>query len=226
MLNQESLAPLQSALRDAGVDGWLLYDFRGINAIASGLVGIKGFVSRRWFVWVPAQGTPVAITHVIEQNPWHDWPAAWENRQYVAWPVLEAEVAHCVKGKRIVMEYSPGDAVPYVDYVPAGILEMVRAAGATVECSGDLVTRCLAVWNDEERWIEMRLRSQRAQRVSIGALALDVRFAEGEDLLTEISAKFTRQQVRDELSAGGFVVEETWTDPAGDFMLTLARPYC
>ncbi|MHB1097200.1 MAG: M24 family metallopeptidase [Gemmatimonadaceae bacterium] len=151
MLNPKSVAALQSALRDAGMDGWLLYDFRGINAIASGLVGIKGFVSRRWFVWVPTQGTPVAITHVIEQNPWHDWPAAWENRQYVAWQALEAEVARCVKGKRIVMEYSPGDAVPYVDYVPAGILEMVRAAGATVECSGDLVTQFLAVWNDEER---------------------------------------------------------------------------
>ena len=151
MLNAQFVATLQAALRDARVDGWLLYDFRGINAIASGLVGIKGFVSRRWFVWVPTQGAPVAITHVIEQNPWHDWPAAWENRQYSAWPVLEAEVARCVKGKRIVMEYSPGDAVPYVDYVPAGVLEMVRAAGATVECSGDLVTRCLAVWNDEQR---------------------------------------------------------------------------
>lgn len=151
MLNPKSVASLQSALRDAGMDGWLLYDFRGINAIASGLVGIKGFVSRRWFVWVPAQGTPVAITHVIEQNPWHDWPAAWENRQYVAWQALESEVARCVKGKRIVMEYSPGDAVPYVDYVPAGILELVRAAGATVECSGDLVTQFLAVWDDEER---------------------------------------------------------------------------
>jgi len=151
MLNPTSVASLQSALRAAGVDGWLLYDFRGINAIASGLVGIKGFVSRRWFVWVPASGTPVAITHVIEQNPWHDWPAAWENRQYSAWPMLEAEVARCVKGKRIVMEYSPGDAVPYVDYVPAGVLELVRAAGATVQSSGDLVTRFLAVWNDEER---------------------------------------------------------------------------
>ncbi len=151
MLNEKSIASLQSALRDAGVDGWLLYDFRGINAIASGLVGIKGFVSRRWFVWVPASGTPVAITHVIEQNPWHAWPAAWENRQYIAWQTLEAEVARLVKGRRIVMEYSPGDAVPYVDYVPGGVLEMIRAAGATVESSGNLVTRFLAVWNDEER---------------------------------------------------------------------------
>lgn len=151
MLNATSVGPIQSALRDAGVDGWLLYDFRGINAIAKGLVGISGFVSRRWFVWVPTQGTPVAITHVIEQNPWQEWPNGWENRQYSAWPVLEAEIARCVKGKRIAMEYSPGDAVPYVDYVPAGVLEMVRAAGATVVPSGDLVTRCLALWSDEER---------------------------------------------------------------------------
>ncbi len=150
MLNPATVASLQGAIREAGYDGWLLYDFRGINAVASGLVGIKGFVSRRWFVWVPVQGTPVAITHVIEQTPWRDWPSAWENRQYSAWPMFEAEVARCVKGKRIVMEYSPGDAVPYVDYVPAGVLELVRAAGATVETSGDLVTRFLAVWNDEE----------------------------------------------------------------------------
>lgn len=151
MLNTQAVASLQAALRERSYDGWLLYDFRGINPIAAGLVGIKGFVSRRWFVWIPVTGTPVAITHVIEQTPWAAWPAAWENRQYSAWPVLEAEVARCVKGKRIVMEYSPGDAVPYVDYVPAGILELVRAAGATVECSGDLVTRFLAVWNAEQK---------------------------------------------------------------------------
>jgi L-histidine N-alpha-methyltransferase len=84
----------------------------------------------------------------------------------------------------------------------------------------------VVVWNAPERWIEMRLRSQRAQRASIGALDLEVAFDEGEDLLTEISAKFTSEQVREELSAGGFVVEESWTDPAGDFLLTLARPYC
>lgn len=142
---------MQAALRAAGVDGWLLFDFRGINAIASGLVGIKGFVSRRWYVWVPTEGSPVAITHVIEQNPWAEWPAAWENRQYSAWPDLEAAVATCVKGRRIAMEYSPGNAVPYVDLVPGGVIEMVRATGATIVPSGDLVTRFLAVWNDEER---------------------------------------------------------------------------
>jgi L-histidine N-alpha-methyltransferase len=84
----------------------------------------------------------------------------------------------------------------------------------------------VAVWNEDEAWIEMRLRSQRDQNVTIGALDLEVAFGAGEDLLTEISAKFTVERLRDELSDSGFIIEETWTDPAGDFLLTLARPYC
>jgi L-histidine N-alpha-methyltransferase len=55
---------------------------------------------------------------------------------------------------------------------------------------------------------------------------LVVEFEEGEELRTEISAKFTPEQVRQELWTAGFVVEETWTDDGDDFMLTLARPYC
>ena len=82
----------------------------------------------------------------------------------------------------------------------------------------------VAVWNEGERWIEMRLRARAPQQVSLRALDLEVSFAAGEDLLTEISAKFTPQQVRDELAASGFVAEESWTDPDGDFLLTLAHP--
>ena len=70
----------------------------------------------------------------------------------------------------------------------------------------------------------MRLRSRRDQRVRVAQLALDVAFAEGEDLWTEISAKFTRDGLRRELADSGFAVEAGWTDPAGDFLLTLARP--
>ncbi len=81
----------------------------------------------------------------------------------------------------------------------------------------------VAVWNAEERWMEMRLRALRDQHLRVGALGLDVSFVEGEEMLTEISAKFTLEQVHDELSSSGFVIERTWTDPAGDFLLSLAR---
>lgn len=81
----------------------------------------------------------------------------------------------------------------------------------------------VARWNAEAAWIEMWLRSTRDQVVTVGALDLTVRFVEGEEILTEISAKFTRPRVESELSAVGLEVEGWWTDPAGDFALTLAR---
>jgi L-histidine N-alpha-methyltransferase len=84
----------------------------------------------------------------------------------------------------------------------------------------------VARWNADEQWIEMWLRSQVDQQVAIDDLGLTVSFAAGEEMLTEISAKFTAAQVAEELWAGGFVVDTTWTDPKGDFLLTLAHPYC
>jgi L-histidine N-alpha-methyltransferase len=83
-----------------------------------------------------------------------------------------------------------------------------------------------AVWNAEEEWIEMRLRSTVDQVVRIADLDLDIEFAAGEDLLTEISAKFRPERVESELWDAGFVVEKSWTNPEGEFQLTLARPYC
>ena len=95
------------------------------------------------------------------------------------------------------------------------------------ELDGDFVPEAfdhVALWDPHNAWIEMRLRSRTAQVVRLDALALEVRFAEGEELHTEISSKFRVEQVADELQAGGFVVEGTWHDPEGDFLLTLARP--
>lgn len=81
----------------------------------------------------------------------------------------------------------------------------------------------VAVWNAEEAWIEMRLRARSRQRVTVPALDLMVEFADGEDLLTEISAKFTLDGLAAELADVGLDVVGSWTDPPGDFALTLAR---
>jgi len=79
----------------------------------------------------------------------------------------------------------------------------------------------VAVWDAEREWIEMRLRSRRDQVVRIGALDLDVPFAAGEELRTEISAKFTRARVERECQAAGLRLLRWWTDPAGDYALSL-----
>jgi Xaa-Pro dipeptidase len=148
VLTPAALPELQRAIADAGVDGWLLFDFQGCNPIAGGLLGLQGFVTRRIFVWIPREGVPSALGHAIEPGPWRTWPMAWRHATYSSWRELESAVAGMVSGKRIAMEYSAGDAVPYLDRVPAGVLEMVRSAGATeILSSGPLVSRFVAAWN-------------------------------------------------------------------------------
>jgi Xaa-Pro aminopeptidase len=151
VLEAKSLPALQSALDKAGFDGWLLYDFHGLNPVAVGMLELPGMTTRRFFVFIPRSGTPVAITHAIEQGPWLGWPATWQKEKYSSWRALESLLAGLVGGKRVAMEYSPGDAVPYLDRVPAGVIEMVRNAGATVVSSADLVSAFYAVWSDDQR---------------------------------------------------------------------------
>ncbi|MFJ8969417.1 MULTISPECIES: L-histidine N(alpha)-methyltransferase [unclassified Streptomyces] len=80
----------------------------------------------------------------------------------------------------------------------------------------------LAVWNPQDRWIEMRLRARRALSVKIRELDLVVPFEAGEELRTEVSAKFRQEDVREELSAAGMRLTQWWTDSAGRFALSLA----
>jgi Xaa-Pro aminopeptidase len=150
VLTPERLPDIQQALREADLDGWLLFEFRGINPIALQVLGIGVLLSRRIFVMIPREGVPVAITHHIEQTVWRDWPAAWGRERYSAWPALEGLLQKVVGGKRVAMETSAGNAVPFIDRVPAGMLEMVRAAGATVVSSGDLVSRFNATWTPDQ----------------------------------------------------------------------------
>ncbi|MFF6909634.1 L-histidine N(alpha)-methyltransferase [Streptomyces sp. NPDC012389] len=80
----------------------------------------------------------------------------------------------------------------------------------------------VAVWNPEQRWIEMRLRARRALTVKIRELDLVVPFEAGEELRTEVSAKFRQEDVREELAAAGLQLAQWWTDAAGRFALSLA----
>ena len=81
----------------------------------------------------------------------------------------------------------------------------------------------VALWDAEREWIEMRLRARWPMRVTIPGLDLVLDFAAGEEVRTEISAKFRRGGVERELSDAGFEVDHWWTDPAGMFAVSLAR---
>ncbi|WP_018655425.1 L-histidine N(alpha)-methyltransferase [Actinomadura flavalba] len=81
-----------------------------------------------------------------------------------------------------------------------------------------------SVWDADNEWIEMRLRATRAQRVRVAALDLDVAFAAGEEMRTEISAKFRPAGLEADLNRAGLALTEFWTDPPGDFSLSLSVP--
>ena len=95
------------------------------------------------------------------------------------------------------------------------------------ELGGDLDPEAfdhVARWDEQQRWIEMRLRSRREQVATLAAVERTVHFAAGEEVRTEVSAKFTPEQVEGELAAAGLRVDRRWTDAAGDFLVTLSRP--
>jgi L-histidine N-alpha-methyltransferase len=81
-----------------------------------------------------------------------------------------------------------------------------------------------AVWNPQSKWIEMRLRSRCHQVVPIDGLEMDISLVEGEEILTEVSSKFDPSQLADEFAGASMELHQAWTDPAGDFQLSMSRP--
>ena len=147
-LTPDVLVRIRKILGDLRCDGWLLFDFQGLNPVATRVLGLGGLATRRLFVFIPAVGRPTAIAHKIEAQRVEGFPG--EVRTYAAWRELERELSTALSGKRVAMEYSAKDAVPYLDRVPAGVVELVRAAGAEVVTSSELVTAIAARWSPEE----------------------------------------------------------------------------
>ena len=139
---------MQAALAETDLDGWLLYDFRGLNPIARTLAGYEpdAHLTRRWYGWVPRSGEPRWLHHAIEAHLFAAQPGA--RRAYASWQDLESGVRWLLGGaKRVAMEYSPNNAIPYVARVDAGTVEWIRSLGVAVETSGDLVSAVEARWS-------------------------------------------------------------------------------
>ena len=141
---------VQRALKEEGLDGWLLYDFQGSNPIASRLAGLAAsgkMATRRWYYLIPAEGAPRGLVHAIERHNLDELPG--EKRPYAGREQLAAGLRDLLKGRRkIAMEYSPANAIPYVSRVDAGTVESVQQNGVSIVSSGDLVQRFEAVWTD------------------------------------------------------------------------------
>jgi Xaa-Pro dipeptidase len=154
------LAAIQKSLADFGLDGWLLYDFRGSNLPARRVLDLDGRApgSRRFLYMVPAVGDPRKLVHAIESAALDHLPGG--KIVYLTWQELEAGIGLLTQGKKkVAMEYAPRVSNPYVSKVDAGTMEVVRSLGLDVISSGDLIQQFEATWDDEQ-W-KMHLEAEK-----------------------------------------------------------------
>lgn len=151
--HRQRIADIQRALHASPeTDGWLFYDFRGSDPLAYRvlLLNPARHVTRRWYYWIPATGEPVKLLHRIEPLVLEELPGRADS--YVGWEDQRARLSAILKGRRrIAMQYSPFNAVPYLSRVDAGTIELIRSFGVEVVSSADLVQQFEAVWTEEQR---------------------------------------------------------------------------
>jgi len=146
-----NLAAIQSALRDRHLDGWLFFDHHHRDPLAYRILGLdeNSFVSRRWFYFIPAQGTPGKLVHRIESGKLDSLPGSKE--EYSSWQELEQKLEKMLSGTgKIAMQYSPRNAIMYVSMVDAGTIELLRDMGKKIVSSADLVSVFEAVLTEAQ----------------------------------------------------------------------------
>lgn len=152
MVHAERIADIQRAVRDtAGLGGWLFYDFRVSDPLAYRVLKLDPtrHVTRRWYYWIPAQGTAVKLMHTIEPRVLDGLPG--ETLLYAGWEEQQAHLRWILRDvTHVAMQYSPMNAVPYISRVDAGTIELIRGFGIEIVTSADLVQRFEAVWDNRQ----------------------------------------------------------------------------
>jgi Xaa-Pro aminopeptidase len=139
MLSQK-LAEVQDYLRENQIDGWLLFDFKGMNPFVKKTLQLEGdfMLSRRWWVWIPANGQPSVTTHGIEVGSFPD--IGMPKSSYSSRTDLTDKLRETLgNSKRIAMEFSPLGNNPYVSKVDAGTIDLIRSFNVEIVSSGDLL---------------------------------------------------------------------------------------
>jgi Xaa-Pro dipeptidase len=145
---ETKIKDIQENLSKAKIDGWLLYDFRRSNDLACEILEIPAdrLLTRRFFYWIPFEGTPVKIVHAIEPGSLEHLPG--KMLTYRSWLELETHLNFILQGSnQIAMEYSPRNAIPYLSKVDAGTMDLIRNFGPEVVSSADLLQKYTSVWD-------------------------------------------------------------------------------
>ncbi len=199
------LEEIAEALAEAGLDGWLFYDFRRSDPLAYRILQLPdaGISTRRWFCYVPARGAARALCSAVEAERLAALGLA--TTIYRSADAMRAALGELLAGaRRIAMDYSPQGAIPYVARVDAGTVEMVRALGVEVVSAADLIQRF------EARLDPAQLASHRRAALVVRRV-VDETFAEIARALAAhrpISEYSAQQFVLARFAAHGLVAED------------------
>ena len=141
---------IQDVLREKNLDGWLFYDFHNRDAIAYCILNLPGdkLTTRRWFYFIPALGDPKKLVHAVE--PTKLAPLPGEKTVYLSWESLHSSLQKILGNpKKIAMQYSPLQRIPYVSIVDAGLIDLLRSFGHEIVSSADLVQLYEAVIDEK-----------------------------------------------------------------------------
>ncbi len=135
-----NLEKIQQALREKKLDGWLFYDFHNRDLMAYRILGLDAtkLISRRWFYFIPAKGEPKKLVSQVEKFKLDSLPG--RKHVYLSWTQQHRLLKKILgKPKRIAMQYSPKNNIPYVSVVDGGTLELLKSLGYKIASSADLV---------------------------------------------------------------------------------------
>lgn len=132
-----------------GIDCWLVHDFRGNNPVFHQLLGEKKNNTRRCFLFIPVDGEPVFITHLLDKDLFSS--LGFQVELYSGWQQLEKILEKRLKPlKKIAMEYSAGGKLPMISWVDGGTVELIKDFGIEIVTSADLFQAVAAVWSEEQ----------------------------------------------------------------------------
>ncbi|MGA9291714.1 MAG: M24 family metallopeptidase [Ignavibacteriaceae bacterium] len=150
-MHKFNLDIIQKNLQNLNIDGWLMYDFRGSNDAALEILDIPkaSHLTRRFFYFIPSKGNPVKIVNEIEAGHLNHLPG--EKLTYSSFDSLNKHLNKISGlGKKVAMEYSPNNNIPYISKVDGGTIEYLKSLGFEIKSSGDLISKFAAVWSHEQ----------------------------------------------------------------------------
>ncbi|HWM92590.1 MAG TPA: M24 family metallopeptidase [Thermoanaerobaculia bacterium] len=191
----QRIPEIQSALAEAGVEGWFFACFQLNDPIGLDLLGLSGegkLVTRRCYYLVPREGEPRKLVHALEPAMLDHLPGS--KSTYLRWQEHRERFGELVSGfGRLAAQYSPNNELPSVSRLDAGTAELLKAAGVELASSADLAQRFAATWSQEQ------LAGHRRANVHLHRIALEA--------FNRVSSALRRGDEIDEYSVQRFILD-------------------